>query len=67
MLLALYGAIVGAALGAVLGVAAHALTGGRRDFSSIGAFRADSYDVLVDDTHAEQATQLLSATGALHR
>jgi Heat induced stress protein YflT domain len=63
-LLALCGAIVGAVLGAVLGVVAHGLTGGRRDFASISAFRADSYDVLVDDTHADQAAQLLAATGA---
>jgi hypothetical protein len=59
-LLAGYGAIVGA----LLGLAAHALTGGRRDFASISAFRADSYDLLVDDTHADQATQLLAAAGA---
>ena len=64
MLLALYGAVAGAVLGAVLGLIAHALTGGRRDFTSISAFRADSYDLLVDDTHADQATQLLAATTA---
>ncbi|MEH0954675.1 general stress protein [Micromonospora sp. CPCC 205554] len=63
LLLAVYGAIIGAIGGALLGMAAHALTGGRRDFSSIDALRADSYEVLVDDTHAEHAAQLLAAPG----
>ncbi|MEV5694750.1 general stress protein [Micromonospora globbae] len=62
-LLALNGAIVGAVIGAILGGVAHALAGGRRDFASVSAFRADSYDLLVDDTHAEQAAHLLSASG----
>jgi uncharacterized membrane protein len=66
LLVALYGAIAGAVLGAFLGVIAHALTGGRRDFASVSVFRADSYDLLVDDTHAEQATRLLNATSAPH-
>jgi hypothetical protein len=66
MLLALYGAIAGAALGAVPGVSVHALTGGRRDFASISALRADSYDLFVDDTHAEQATRLLNITSTPH-
>ena len=62
LMLALYGAIVGAVIGAVLGLIAHALTGGRRDFASISAFRADSYDLLVDDPHAEHAMQVLTTT-----
>ena len=63
-LLALYGALIGAALGAIGGAIAHALTGGRRDFTSTIAFRADGYEVLVDDTHAAQALQLLTSPGA---
>ena len=63
LLLAVYGAIIGAVGGAVLGMAAHALTGGRRDFASIGGLRADSYEVLVDDAHAERAARLLAAPG----
>ncbi|MGC5387576.1 general stress protein [Micromonospora chalcea] len=66
-LLALNGVIVGAVLGALLGLVGHAMTGGRRDFASISAFRADSYDLLVEDTHAAQATQMLAATGAPSR
>ncbi len=62
-LLALYGAMVGAVIGAILGVIGHALTGGRRDFASISAFRADSYDVLVDEAHADQAARVLAEYG----
>jgi hypothetical protein len=64
LLLAVYGAIIGAVLGALLGLAAQAVTGGRRDFASIGGLRADSYEVLVDDAHAEHAARLLAAPGA---
>jgi hypothetical protein len=62
--LAVYGAIIGAVLGALLGLAAHTLTGGRRDFASIGGLRADSYEVVVDETHAEHAEHLLAGPGA---
>ncbi|AVT37709.1 general stress protein [Plantactinospora sp. BB1] len=67
LLLGVYGAMIGAVLGALLGLAAHALTGGRRDFASIGGLRADSYEVLVDDTHADHAAQLLAAPAARGR
>ncbi|ADL49538.1 MULTISPECIES: general stress protein [Micromonospora] len=64
LLLALYGAIFGAVVGALLGMLGHALTGGRRDFSSIAGMRADSYDVLVDAEVAAQAVQLLDTPTA---
>jgi len=67
VLLALYGLVFGAILGAVLGALAHALTRGRRDFSSIPGLRADSYDVLVDMDVAQQAMQLLERPGAPDR
>jgi hypothetical protein len=63
-LLALWGALIGAVIGGIGGAIAHALTGGRRDFTSTIAFRADSYEVLVDDAHAHQALQLLTSPGA---
>ncbi|GAA2263754.1 hypothetical protein GCM10009853_016270 [Glycomyces scopariae] len=63
LLLALYGALIGAVAGALIGMAAHALTGGRRDFSSVGELRADSYDLLVDAAHAIEAGRLLDAEG----
>ncbi|ASW57199.1 general stress protein [Plantactinospora sp. KBS50] len=64
LLLAVYGAIIGAVLGGLLGLVAHAITGGRRDFASIRGLRADSYELLVDDAHAERAAGLLAAPDA---
>ena len=64
LLLALYGAIFGAVAGGLLGLLGHALTGGRRDFSSVAGMRAESYDVLVDAEVAPQAIQLLDAPAA---
>jgi hypothetical protein len=61
LLLALYGAVFGAVVGALFGLLGHALSGGRRDFSSVSGMRADSYDVLVDVEVAEQARRLLGA------
>jgi hypothetical protein len=59
-LVALYGLIFGAVVGAVFGLIGHAVTGGRRDFSSVAAMRADRYDVLVDAEVADEATHLLA-------
>ncbi|RCW42872.1 hypothetical protein DFQ14_108132 [Halopolyspora algeriensis] len=64
LLLALYGAILGAIIGAVIGLIAHAMSGGRRDFSSMPNLRADSYDLLVDSDYADQATTMLNSAGA---
>jgi hypothetical protein len=49
----------GAAVGALMGLVGHALTGGRRDFSSIGRMEAERYDLVVDDPVADQAAALL--------
>ncbi|GIJ50581.1 hypothetical protein Val02_74670 [Virgisporangium aliadipatigenens] len=64
LLLALYGAIFGAVAGGLLGLVGHALTGGRRDFSSVAGMRAESYDIIVDAEVAAQAVQLLDALTA---
>jgi hypothetical protein len=64
LLLALYGAVFGAVLGALFGAIGHALTGGRRDFSSITGMQADRYDVQVDADIAGEATSLLGAADA---
>lgn len=45
--------------GAVFGLAAHALTGGKRDFASRSAIVAGRYDVRVAATHIDQARRLL--------
>ena len=50
----------GALVGALFGLLAHALTGGRRDFASVGGMQADRYDVLVDEDVADQAEQLVA-------
>lgn len=49
----------GALVGTLIGLLAHALTGGRRDFASIPAMRAERYDVLVDEEVADEAARLL--------
>jgi hypothetical protein len=51
--------LLGAAFGAAFGAAAHLATGGRRDFASLQRLVATRYDVLVDEAHAERATELL--------
>lgn len=58
--LALYGLLLGAIAGAILGFAAHAATGGRRDFSSMTGIAATRYEVLVDQNGAEEAERLLA-------
>jgi hypothetical protein len=58
--LALYGFLMGAAFGAVLGFAAHAATGGRRDFASTTGLAATRYEVLVTHDRAEEAERLLA-------
>ena len=58
--LMLYGALFGAAFGAALGFAAHAATGGRRDFQSTSALAATRYEVLVEQSQAQEAERLLA-------
>ena len=53
------GVIFGAIWGAIFGAIAHAVTGGRRDFTSRSALLAREYAVTVDAEHADQARQLL--------
>ena len=60
LVLALYGFVMGAVFGAVLGFAAHAATGGRRDFSSTTGLAATRYEVLVSQDRAEEAERLVA-------
>jgi hypothetical protein len=53
----------GALVGTVFGLLSHALTRGRRDFSSVGAMKANRYEVLVDEDVATEAERLLSELG----
>jgi hypothetical protein len=56
----LVGLVVGAVWGAVFGAIAHAVTGGRRDFTSRSFLDAGQYAVNVDAEYADQAKQLLT-------
>ncbi|BCB78646.1 hypothetical protein Pflav_050560 [Phytohabitans flavus] len=56
----LAGVLIGAVWGAVFGAIAHAMTGGRRDFTSRSSLQAAQYAVTVDAEHAEAARQLLT-------
>jgi hypothetical protein len=60
LVLALYGLLMGAAFGAVLGFAAHAATGGRRDFSSTTGLAATRYEVLVPQDRSQEADRLVA-------
>ena len=44
--------------GAIFGALGHAATRGRRDFSSVQVMEAESYDVLVEASHINQAAQV---------
>ena len=54
------GLLIGIMIGAVWGLISYALSGGRRDFTSVGGMRADHYSVMADSEVAEQAQSLLS-------
>lgn len=63
LLLALYGAVFGALIGALMGGIAHAMTRGRRDFTSVTQMQADRYDLLVEASFAAEATRMLATGG----
>ncbi|MEV7330362.1 general stress protein [Micromonospora sp. NPDC093244] len=63
----LVGLVIGAIWGAVFGAVAHAMTGGRRDFTSASSLRAGQYAVTVDAQLADQARQLLGRMGMGNR
>lgn len=59
----LAGLVIGAVWGAVFGAIAHAMTGGKRDFSSASSLRAGQYAVIVDAEFADDARRLLAGMG----
>ncbi|HEY0402552.1 MAG TPA: general stress protein [Blastococcus sp.] len=61
VLLALYGLLIGALIGAIMGLIVHAMTGGRRDFTSVMAVLPQRYELVVDDEVADRAVQLLGS------
>ena len=54
------GLLLGIIIGAVWGLISYALSGGRRDFTSVGGMRADHYSVLCDGEVSEHAQSLLA-------
>jgi hypothetical protein len=54
---------VGTLAGIAFGLIVHAVTGGRRDFTSVPTMAAAHYDVLVDEELAAEAERLLATMG----
>lgn len=49
----------GALWGAIFGAIGHAVTGGKRDFTSRFAIEAETYDVMVESSHVDHAARVL--------
>ncbi len=58
--LAILWLIYGAVIGLIVGLTGHALSGGRRDFSSVEGIQAGRYNVMADEEIADEASQLLA-------
>jgi hypothetical protein len=54
------GVVVGAVWGAIFAGVAHAVTRGRRDFTSRSSLVASRYAILVEPAYADQARQLIT-------
>lgn len=65
IVLAVWGLLIGAVIGAVIGLIAHALSGGRRDFSSVSTVRAERYDVLAEADVAAEMERAIAELGPL--
>ena len=57
-----YWTIVGAIVGSALSLLTYAMSGGRRNFTSVSAMTASNYDVLADERFADEALRVLSQT-----
>lgn len=55
----IYGLVVGIITSILFGVMGYAMTRGRRDFSSVGGMQADKYNVMVDESAADEAEGIL--------
>lgn len=53
--------LIGAAWGAIFGAIAHAMSGGRRDFTSASSLRASEYAVTVDQEVADDARHMIGS------
>jgi hypothetical protein len=55
----IWAVLMGAAFGMIAAVVQHAFTGGKRDFTSVQALRADRYGVQVTNEHAAEAVRVM--------
>lgn len=55
----IYGLVVGIISSILFGVLGYAMTGGRRDFSSVGGMQADRYNLMVNEDAAAEAEGIL--------
>lgn len=58
--LTLYGLVFGAIIGLIMGLITYGLSGGNRDFTSVGGIQADRYNVMVESEHANEAQRLIA-------
>lgn len=58
----LYWGIVGVIAGVAVGLITYAMSGGRRDFTSVATMQAGRYEVLADDSVVNEALQALERT-----
>ncbi len=54
-----YGLIVGTVFGSIFGALGQAAQGGRRDFASVRSMQAEQYEIQVEQTEADRASELL--------
>ena len=55
----IWAVLMGAAFGMIAAVVQHAMTGGKRDFTSVRAIQAARYGVLVRHLHAAEAVRVM--------
>ena len=58
MNLLLYSTAIGSVIGGVFGLIGYALSGGKRDFTSVGGVQAGSYEVYVADEMVDEARRM---------
>jgi Heat induced stress protein YflT domain len=56
----LYWLIAGALFATIFALVAYAMMGGRRNFTSVGGITASHYDILIDESVADQAERWLA-------
>jgi hypothetical protein len=57
----LWSIVLGIVFGALWGALAHAMTFGRRDFSSLRGMEASRYEIVVDSPYVEDAQRVLTS------